>query len=218
MCRMTLILLPALTLAQPADPVAARLDAAQDAYREAMKVYREKGAAWLEAREKEARKAGDKRRVDAVKEQRTLFDRTDELPKGAEDLRQRATDARAKLVKVYEGAVKEWTKAGEDAKAAEAERDLAWVRIGVDPREPRKVWRHGEGFYRMIGKGRWQETHGGKVHPFQWIEVARTDSVVTLQATNGPHRYTLKLSSTAGENTCEPFEQLPTYRGGWVRD
>jgi hypothetical protein len=51
------------------DPVKTRLDTAQDAYRAEMKVYREKGTAWLETREGTARKSGDKKAVDRVHEE-----------------------------------------------------------------------------------------------------------------------------------------------------
>jgi hypothetical protein len=206
--------LPA-TAAEP-DPVAEKLDKALDAYKGEMKAYREKGTAWLEAREAAARKSGDRKRVDQVLEEQRLFRTVSDLPRTApEDLRARPANAKAKLVKAYQSAVKEWTKAGDDARAKEAEKALTMVQAGVDFSLDRRVWAHDKGRFRMVGKGVWEElTPEGQT--LKLVEHDRTASEVELQHTFTGKVVTLKLRDGLAAFQPEPTAPPRTlYAGKW---
>ena len=158
MLRLTILLVIPLLAAADPDPVKVRLDTAQDAYRSEMKLYREKGTAWLEAREATARKGGDKKAVDRVHEEQRVLRTVSDIPAAAPpDIRQRPVDAKAKLVKAYAAAVKDWTKAGDDKAAAEADKELGLIKVWKDISLTRRVWTHEKGEFRLVGKGQWEE-------------------------------------------------------------
>jgi hypothetical protein len=201
------------------DPVKVRLDTAQDAYRAEMKIYREKGTAWLEAREATARKGGDKKAVDRVHEEQRVFRTVSDLPTAAPpDLRQRPVDAKAKLVKAYTAAVKEWTKAGDDKAAAEVEKELGLIKAWKDISVTRRMWTHDRGEYHLTGKGRWEELLDGKICDHKWVEIDRTPEYVELQSTKDGRRYRIRISAESADYSVEPVNSvpLPTYIGKWV--
>ncbi len=195
------------------DPVKVRLDTAQDAYRAEMKVYREKGTAWLEAREATARKGGDKKAVDRVHEEQRVFRTVSDLPAAAPpDLRQRPVDAKAKLVKAYAAAVKEWTKAGDDKAAAEVEKELGLIKAWKDISLDRRVWVHEGGYYAMDGKGTWTQKHQSG-RSYKLVEVDRTDEYVEIMARDGNVTYVARLKNDEVEYR-SPNVKVE-YKGKW---
>lgn len=78
----------------------------------------------LDRREEAARKAGDKKAVEAVKVDRERFDKSGELPPAtAPAARDQMKAARAKLDKAYTAAVKDLVKLKEDAAAEATEKE-----------------------------------------------------------------------------------------------
>jgi hypothetical protein len=199
------------------DPVKVRLDTAQDAYRAEMKVYREKGTAWLEAREATARKGGEKKAVDRVHEEQRVFRTVSDLPTAAPpDLRQRPVDAKAKLVKAYAAAVKEWTKAGDDKAAAEVEKELGLIKVWKDISVTRRVWVHNRGEYRMVGKGLWEEIADGRSLEGKFTEVERTKDYVEIRGTFDEGRHSVRLSEKAADYRIQPATEFTErYPGRW---
>jgi hypothetical protein len=114
------------SVAQPADAVKEKLDAARAAYQAALEKYRDGAADWLDRRERDARAKGDKKAVDQIKEERQAFEVKDELPDAAPAAVKRLlTKAQADMVAAYEAAVKEYTKDKKtDAEAAAVEKEL----------------------------------------------------------------------------------------------
>jgi hypothetical protein len=107
------------------DPVRDKLFAAKVAYDKEMAACRAAVGEWLDKREEAARKAGDKKAVDAVKADRKAFDEAGELPKGAPaNIQQKPAQARKALEGAYAEAVKAYTKAKKDDQAAAVEKEL----------------------------------------------------------------------------------------------
>jgi hypothetical protein len=107
------------------DPVREKLFAAKVAYDKEMAAFRKAAGEWLDRREDAARKAGDKKLVDQIKEERKAFDEGGELPKAAPTaIRQKPTAARKVLEAAYADAVKAYVKAKKDDEAAAVEKEL----------------------------------------------------------------------------------------------
>ncbi len=106
------------------DPVKEKLFAAKIAYDKDMSAYRTAVGEWLDSREEAARKAGDKKAVDAVKADRKAFDEDGILPKPAPAaIQQKPAQARKTLEAVYAQAVKDYVKAKKDDEAAAVEKE-----------------------------------------------------------------------------------------------
>src|SRR4051812_44202221 len=65
------------------DPVREKLFSAKVAYDNDMRQFRKQAEDWFDKREEAARKAGDKKAVDLIKDQREAFDEYGELPRAA---------------------------------------------------------------------------------------------------------------------------------------
>lgn len=116
------------------DLVSAKLDEAKRAYDKEIAAYLRAAGEWFDTREDAARKAGDKKAVDAIKAERKAFDEGGELPKAAPAaLRQRAAAARKALEGAYAQAVKEYVKAKMDDHAAAVEKQLEEFRKSAGP-------------------------------------------------------------------------------------
>jgi len=107
------------------DSVKDKLFAAKVAYDKEMSTFRKAANEWLDKREDAARKAGDKKALDQLKEDRTAFDEQGVLPKTAPAaVQKQAAAARKTLETAYAEAVKAYTKAKMDDLAAAVEKDL----------------------------------------------------------------------------------------------
>ncbi len=107
--------------ADDVDAVKEKLFQAKKAYDGETQKFRREVGDLLDKREADARKAGDKKAVDAAKAQRKAFDEAGELPPLPATTKQPITAARAKLDKAYATAVKDFVKLKEDAAAEAAE-------------------------------------------------------------------------------------------------
>jgi len=106
------------------DPIKEKLFAAKVAYDKEMRQFRKQIEEWLNKREETARKAGDKKTLDQVKEDRKAYEENDELPKSMPKTLQLAPErAKKKLEAAYAEAVKEYTKAKKDELATAVEKE-----------------------------------------------------------------------------------------------
>jgi hypothetical protein len=121
------LMLPALTLAD--DPIAARLEKARAQYEtEGEKIYAAVADAFQKA-ETQARRSGDKAKVDALKSDKAAFELTAAPPKSvplSTSLQSRIKANRTAIVAAYAAAVKEYTKAEKDDLAAAAQAELGY--------------------------------------------------------------------------------------------
>jgi hypothetical protein len=204
-------------LGAAADPVREKLDKAKAAYAEEMSAYREKAQAWFESREDVARKAGNKKLVDQIKEESATFERTDDLPaKAPRDLKQRATNAQARVVRVYQEAVKDFVRAKQDKEAEATEKELELVKLGVDPSDNRRRWVHERGEFRIVKRGEWEEiTPEGARH--RWLEVNRTKKYVELSIFFGRTKHFARLEEgTDGRRKDGDVDWKPLFLGKWA--
>jgi hypothetical protein len=106
------------------DPAKEKLFAAKAAYDAEMKQFRNEAGEWFNKREKAARKAGDKKALDLIKEERKSFDEDGALPRSAPvALHQKPLLARKALEGVYTQAVKDYVRAKKDDQAAAVEKE-----------------------------------------------------------------------------------------------
>ena len=110
--------------ADDAEAVREKLFQAKKEYDSDLRKYKQAGADWLEKREDEARKAGNIKMVDRVKDERAIFEKTGELPQLAPNaLRETMGAARTKLDKAYTAAVKQLLQLKMDEAAAALEKE-----------------------------------------------------------------------------------------------
>src|SRR4051794_31588966 len=115
--------------AEDKDPVRDRLVTARTNYDNEMKQVHKQAEDWLDQRENAARKAGDKKVLDQVKDERKGYEESGELPRTAPaTLRLRHERARKAMDAAYAEAVKEYTKAKKDEEATAVEE--AWKAFG----------------------------------------------------------------------------------------
>jgi hypothetical protein len=107
------------------DTIKLRLDKAKKDYEEQIEDFRKDVREYFEKRENSARKDGDKKRVDQIKEERQQFTASGVLPKTVPaTVVQKATNARKVLAAAYKQAVKEYTQAKKDDEANATEKEL----------------------------------------------------------------------------------------------
>lgn len=201
---------------EPADSIQASLDKAVAVYQAEMKSCREKAGTWFAEQEAAARKNGDKKRVDKLKEEARLYRVLGDLPAGAPgDIRKRQSAGRDKLLQVYTAAVKDATKASADKLAARIEKEAALIRGGLDPSLDRRHLVHASGEFWTDGKGIWQEiVPNGQRHTFR--EVDRTPEYVEITATIGGRPYDARLTNMgAFFRIGGTGEFKMTYPGSW---
>lgn len=116
------------------DPIKEKLFTAKVAYDKEMSVFRKTVGEWLDKREDAARKNGDKKALDQVKDDRKAFDEDAVLPKTALDLQQKQAAPRKALEAAYAVAIKDYVKAKKDDEAAATEKALLEFR--------KQVWAH----------------------------------------------------------------------------
>src|SRR4051794_35592194 len=108
------------------DPVAvvrSKLNKAKDEYKAAADKFREAVAAHLDAREDAARKDGNKKLVDQIKDERTAWVMNGTLPPGLPAAaRFPASAARAELDKAFAAAAKDFLRLKQDDEADAAEK------------------------------------------------------------------------------------------------
>src|SRR6266545_1101983 len=108
------------------DPVKEKLFAAKVAYDKEMAAFRKAAGEWFDKREEAARKDGNKKLVDQIKEDRKAFDEDGFLPKAAPAaVQQRPVAARKALESAYSQAVRDYIKAKKDDEAAAVEKEVA---------------------------------------------------------------------------------------------
>lgn len=130
---------PAETQQAPADNTRASfqlvLDKAKEDYANAGEELRRAVKKHLDDREAKARKVGSKKQLDEIKADRQAYEQLGVIPKGVpKKPSQQVETARSTLMKDYETAIKEYTKARRDDEASAAERELEdlkfpWVQI-----------------------------------------------------------------------------------------
>jgi hypothetical protein len=107
------------------DPVKEKLFKAKVAYDAEMAQFRKSAGDWFDKREEAARKAGDKKALDQIKDERKAFDEASALPQTAPAaIKQKHEKATKALETAYAEAVKTYTKAKKDTEAAAVEE--AW--------------------------------------------------------------------------------------------
>jgi len=112
------------TLAEDKDPIKEKLFAAKVTYDKEMRQLRKQIDEWFDKREDTARKAGDKKMVDQVKEDRKTYEETGNLPKSLPTLlQQKQTQAKKKLEAAYTEAMKAYLIAKKDDLAAAVEKE-----------------------------------------------------------------------------------------------
>jgi len=118
--------------AEDKDPIKEKLFAAKVAYDKEMRQFRKQVEEWLDKREDTLRKAGDKKALDQLKEERKAYEENGELPKSIPSaLQQRYDRAKKKLETAYTDAVKEYTKAKKDDLASAVETE--WNNLTKPP-------------------------------------------------------------------------------------
>ncbi|QJW93506.1 hypothetical protein [Frigoriglobus tundricola] len=118
-------------LADDADPVKEKLFAAKQAYDAEMKVFLKQAEEWFDKRDEAARKDGNKKMVEQIKEERAGFDVSGDLPKAAPAaLKQKSLLAKKALEAAYAQAVKDYVRAKKDAEAAAVEQEWKVVALG----------------------------------------------------------------------------------------
>jgi hypothetical protein len=104
------------------DPVAARLEMAKSAYETEIEAVRRQAVAYLDVKEAKARAAGDKKTLDEVTAERRAFDTKSEMPKDVPPaVGTRVESARVTVGIAYEAAVRDYTRAKMDKRAAAVE-------------------------------------------------------------------------------------------------
>jgi|GEM_PF-1129114 len=118
------------------DPVKEKLFVAKVAYDKEMRQVRKQIDEWFDKREESARKTGDKKAIDQLKEDRKAYEENGELPKSIPMLiQQKQTQAKKKLEAAYGEAMKAYLKAKKDDLAGALEKE--WDEInGKIVREP----------------------------------------------------------------------------------
>ena len=112
-------------VARDEDPVKEKLLAAKVAYDGEMREYRKQAGEWFDKREDAARKDGNKKALDQIKDERKTFDAIGEVPKGAPPaVWQKPALARKALEAAHTEAVKEYVRAKKDDEAVAVE--AAW--------------------------------------------------------------------------------------------
>jgi hypothetical protein len=112
------------TAADEKDPVRDKLFAAKVAYDKETASIRKSTTGWFDKREDAARRAGDKKALDAVKADRSAFEEDGLLPKTVPpELKQKHERADKALDTAYAEAVKAYTKARNDERATEVEQE-----------------------------------------------------------------------------------------------
>jgi hypothetical protein len=143
-----------------------------------------------------------------------VFRTVSDLPAAAPpDLRQRPVDAKAKLVKAYAAAVKDWTKAGDDKAAAEADKELGLIKAWKDISVTRRVWTADNWGFRLVGKGVWEETRpdGSTV---RWMETDRTPEYVEIRAIFKNLKYVYRFTTTTVDTQIEPAMEFKLGAAG----
>lgn len=106
------------------DPIREKLFAAKVAYDREMRLFRTQTKEWFDKREEAARRAGDKKELDQVKEERQHYEDNGELPRSAPTaLVLKRTRAKKSLESAYIEAIKAYTKAGKDELASAIEKE-----------------------------------------------------------------------------------------------
>lgn len=197
------------------DPVGRKLEGAEWAFIRTTEEHQTEVAQWFSKREEAARKDGNKKLVDQIKVERQTFEARQELPKSAPSaLKQRLPAARATLQAAYVSAVRAYTKAGNDAEAANIELRLSEF-IAADCQ--RRRWVHDKGEFRQIQLGVWAEkSPDGKIYSFR--EVARNKDFIEIDALDGNTATRVRLSDSSADYGYKPKLSFGTgYVGKWER-
>ena len=123
---------------------------------------------YFEKAEESARKKGDKKAVDQIKADRKTFDETNEIPKSMPtSIRQRVQTAQKSLEGAYGQAIKDYTKAKQDDKAAVTATELQSVRLlapyGGILMKPVGLWTFEKDAKDLVGEMHGELFDGAKV-------------------------------------------------------
>lgn len=111
-------------VAEDKDPVKEKLFVAKVAYDKEMRQFRKQVDEWFDKREEIARKAGDKKAIDQLREERKAYEEKSELPKSMPMLlQQKQSQAKKKLEAAYTEAMKAYLKAKKDDLAGAIEKE-----------------------------------------------------------------------------------------------
>lgn len=220
--RRSLLALPAvaamalLASGQDEDPVKAKLDKAKAAYAADAKKFRDEVGSLFDKREEAARKDGNKKLLDQIKDERKAFEEREELPTSTpKAVRQKLGAARSSLEKAFDTAVKEYTKGKKDAEAAAVEKELDEFRKTPDPSDTRRRWVHAKGEFASLGGGAWEEK-GADGNTYKWKETARTKDFVELQANIFGVDYTARLGAKSADYKSGKENFKPKFSGKWA--
>src|SRR5579883_3561153 len=118
-----------MTAGEDKDPIKEKLFGAKVAYDKEMRQFRKQVEEWFDKREEAARKSGDKKALDQVKEERKHYEDDGELPKSTPaTIAQRQSRAKKALESAYTEAIKAYTKAGKDELASAVEKEWESIR------------------------------------------------------------------------------------------
>ncbi|VTU00740.1 unnamed protein product [Gemmataceae bacterium] len=190
------------------DAVKASLEKAKANYEAAIAKARRELLEALQAREDAARSKGDKKSVDAVKADREAFESSGTLPKSVPVGGYEASVKQAKqsLTTAYAEAIKGYTKARMDDKAAAVEDEMSRFVAGKDTPaakidDARRVWKNNVERFEIIDGKNWLCIRTKEKTTTKFTEVARTAEYVELRRTDGMH---IRLHATmlywGGEN------------------
>jgi tRNA A-37 threonylcarbamoyl transferase component Bud32 len=118
------------------DPIKAKLDKAREVYEADYEKLRKEMLEGFQEKEDAARKDGNKKVVDQVKTEREAFENRNQLPRvvASAPYEQGLKKAVVAMEAAYDVAVKEYTKAKEDAKARSVEEELKQFKKDATPR------------------------------------------------------------------------------------
>jgi tRNA A-37 threonylcarbamoyl transferase component Bud32 len=118
------------------DPIKARLDKAREAYEADYEKLRKEMLDSFQEKEDAARKDGNKKVVDQVKTEREAFENRNQLPRvvPSAPYEQGLKKAVVAMETAYEAAIKEYTRANEDAKGRSVEEELKQFKKDSTPR------------------------------------------------------------------------------------
>jgi hypothetical protein len=115
------------------DAVKAKLDRAKAIYKKETDKLSADVLAHLDKREEPARKKGDRKLVEQIQAEREAFEKKGELPITAPpESKKKYRAAQGKMGRAYDEAIKEYTKARQDAEAAAVEEEFAEFRKSIE--------------------------------------------------------------------------------------
>src|SRR5262249_12938145 len=185
------------------DPIRKTLDAAKRKYEQEVEKLNKDVAVWFDKRDEIARKDGNKKLVEQIKEDRQKFEDTRDFYRvSSANLKQRNSMLRAEIEAAYRQAIKDFIKAKKDDEAALLEKEFLELRLRITT--PDEIEAMLVGIWRVVHF----DAKGKEVFRADWT--FRKDGTVT--STKGSPRgvWTIEKDKqrvhTKWEGSDEPWE------------